>query len=271
VPTSTFGFSSSTINSSLIPEAHQSHNLFFYTDGSPDAQQVCLTLEELGLAYYALPLSEAAPPWSPGEELAIPILLDKNPRLGLGSPMVSPRRPMGGGGAPNHTNNHEVFGGTHIMLYLCEKYSAQIYSGDMKHKSASLGWALFVCSNLSPCANEYLFCIRNHLYGPQLDHAKRRLLRTLATLELRLEEHRYLNGREFSIADLAAIPWISALDKTDRCWDDLALPKLTNLVGWYSSCRTRPAMSIGLRVGSNEMFGAYRSYSSPGRVAKISC
>jgi len=259
-------------DSSVIPGSHQTHQLFLYTDGSPEAATVSICLEELGLAYCALPISESAQPWSAGEQERIPILLDRSPKP-VGMPTVSPRRPLSHerrSSVPD-VDGVEVFGGHNIVVYLCDKYASPLLSTDAKLRSETNGWAGFAQSQLGPTAMEYLYCMVHCPFIPQWERAKLKLLRVLATLERRLRERKFLSGRDFSIADLMAVSWMSALEKNDRCWDDLAIPKMMNIVQWYSTCRLRASMSIGMRVGSNEMFGAYRSYSSSGKVAKAHC
>lgn len=263
----------SEANNSIIPSSHQTHQLFLYTDGSPEATPISICLEELGLAYCALPISESETAWTPGEPESIPILLDRNPKSAALSSM-SPRRsftstPRSNGG--QDTDGIEVFGGQTVVMYLCDKYGSNLLSTDAKLRSEAMGWANFALRHLGPAASEYLYCMTHCPFVPQFERARLKLLQVLATLERRLRERRFLSGRDFSVADLMAVPWVSALEKIDRCWDDLLIPKMTNLVQWYSSCRLRPSMSIGMRVGSNEMFGAYRSYSSQGKVAKAHC
>ena len=59
-------------------------------------------------------------------------------------------------------------------------------------------------------------------------------------LDERLGQSKYLAGENYSIADIAAFPWIARHD-----WHDIGLKNYKNLTRWYQSISNRLAVKKG--------------------------
>ena len=74
--------------------------------------------------------------------------------------------------------------------------------------------------------------------------ARERLDAALATLDLVLQERRFLSGREFGLADIAYVPWI--LRARDRM--DVDLGGFLALSEWVGRVEQRPSVAAELDV-----------------------
>ncbi len=74
--------------------------------------------------------------------------------------------------------------------------------------------------------------------------ARERLDAALATLDLVLQERRFLSGREFGLADIAFVPWI--LRARDRM--DVDLEGFPALSEWVGRLAQRPSIAAELDV-----------------------
>jgi len=68
--------------------------------------------------------------------------------------------------------------------------------------------------------------------------------RVYSLLDERLAKHSYLAG-DYSIADIAAYPWISVSE-----WTTLDLEDFPNLANWYRRVGSRPAVKRGMSLPS---------------------
>jgi GSH-dependent disulfide-bond oxidoreductase len=84
------------------------------------------------------------------------------------------------------------------------------------------------------------FCRPNDSYAKETN-------RILATLEMRLRGQSYFAGEEFTIADIAMLPWIRAAFVTPF-GKMLALSDKPNLNAWWERTSARPAVVKGLAI-----------------------
>jgi GST-like protein len=64
-------------------------------------------------------------------------------------------------------------------------------------------------------------------------------------LDERLAEREFIAG-EYSIADIAAYPWVAAYKPTG-----VQLDQYANLARWFARVRARPAVQRGMAVGKD--------------------
>jgi glutathione S-transferase len=76
------------------------------------------------------------------------------------------------------------------------------------------------------------------------DGARERLVAALATLDAVLQEHEFLSGREFGLADIAYVPWI--LRARDRM--EVDLERFPALAEWVGRLEQRSSIAAELEV-----------------------
>ena len=72
--------------------------------------------------------------------------------------------------------------------------------------------------------------------------------RQLDVLNRNLANRTYMVGDEYTIADMAIFPWITAISKFYKADDFLQTKEYPNLLRWMELIAARPAVQRGLRV-----------------------
>jgi Glutathione S-transferase len=136
------------------------------------------------------------------------------------------------GGAPV-----SVFESGAILLYLAEKTGRFLGSGP-RDRIAVTEWLMWQMAGLGPMTGQYGHF---HVYAPEqipyaMDRYRREALRLLGVLDRRLEGRAFILGDDYTIADMAAYPWINPYDKAP-----LDLEPFPNLRRWHAAIAAHPA------------------------------
>ena len=129
-----------------------------------------------------------------------------------------------------------------ILIHLAEK-SGQLLPTDAKQRMAVLEWLFFQVGNLGPMSGQY-----NHFrrHEPRDDYAFGRyhdeVQRLLKVMDDALDGKSYIAG-DYSIADIALLPWIRALQK----WG-MDLAAYERVLDWYLRLLNRPAVIRGFEI-----------------------
>jgi glutathione S-transferase/GST-like protein len=198
------------------------------------------------------------------EEMALPYVL-RAVQIGKGEQFkpdfmaISPNNrmpaivdPDGPDGAPI-----SVFESGAILQYLGRK-SGKFYPRDERKRVEIDEWLIWQVANLGPMAGQASHFIN---YAPKLvddpklvEYGRARYVNELNRLcgvaERRLAERPYLAG-EYSIADMAAWPWLRIAHKLGQSFDDF--PKLKD---WVDRIYARPAVVRALDAGQKLREGA---------------
>jgi glutathione S-transferase len=75
-----------------------------------------------------------------------------------------------------------------------------------------------------------------------IDRYQRETRRLYEVLEARLRDRAFLID-DYSIADIAAFPWVEA-----HAWSGVSIDGLTNLAAWLERIAARPAVQRGLAI-----------------------
>lgn len=194
-----------------------------YAANSPNVVKIHLALEELGLAYEAVPIDVMA-----GDSLSaefkrinpngkVPVIVDGD---GPAGPIT-------------------VFESGAILIYLAEK-TGLLLPKDGADRYRVLEWLMVQMSGLGPLSGQYfhfrLFAPDEQAYAlSRYDTLTRRVL---DALETRLGEADWLGGSAYSIADIASFPWIRPLAQAFGPDIDVEYPRLTQ---WAATIAARPA------------------------------
>lgn len=195
----------------------------FYYAPTPNGQKVRIFMEETGLPHRVVRVSLGKGEQFKPEFLAIspnnkiPAIVDQAPRDD-GEPLP-------------------IFESGAVLLYLAEKVGRFI-PGDPRSKLAMMQWLFWQVGGLGPMAGQAGH-FRKHAPEPvpyAIDRYTRELTRLFGVMDRRLGKVEHLAG-DYSIADMAAYPWIVPHDGLGQVLDDFP-----HLARWFRSVATRPAV-----------------------------
>lgn len=195
-------------------------DLYYWT--TPNGHKITIFLEEAGLEYRIKPVNIGK-----GEQFD-PAFLEISPNNRI--PAIVDHAPTDGGKPVS------VFESGAILLYLAGKIGKFIPK-DLRGQVGTLEWLMWQMGGLGPMAGQ------NHhfaLYAPEkLPYAIERYVketsRLYGVLNKRLKGRDFIMGKQYTIADMAAYPWVLA----ERQGQDLN--DFPNVKRWHAAIRARPA------------------------------
>lgn len=207
-----------------------------YCAGTPNVLKIEIMLEETGLPYRLLPLNV----WK-GEQFA-PAFLGINPN-GKVPAIVDHDAEEGPYG---------VMESAAILIYLAEK-TGRFLPAAGRNRHDVLQWLAFQAANQGPAGGQFVHFQR--YAGPGHDYSLNRyrteLHRVYGVMERRLSAVSHLAGSEYSIADMAALPWLVSLSNMFR--DSVPFVDIDSalhpaLSAWAARCLQRPAVQRALKA-----------------------
>ncbi len=200
-----------------------------YFAPTPNGHKITLFLEESGLEYRLIRVEIGK-----GDQFR-PDFLSISPNNKI--PAIVDHLPADGG-APL-----SIFESGAILLYLAEK-TGQLLSGELRERHTTLQWLFWQVGGLGPMLGQNHHF--NHIAPQPVPYAIERYQvetqRLYHVLNKRLESVPWLAGEHYSIADIAAWPWINAYARQRITLEDY--PAVFN---WFERIRTRPATERALQ------------------------
>ncbi len=200
----------------------------FYYWPTPNGWKVSIMLEECGLSYRTIPVNIGR-----GEQHAPAFLaISPNGRMPAIVDHDAPGGPL------------SVFESGAILLHLAER-SGRFAPTAPRQRSALMEWLFWQVGNLGPMAGQLSHFV-NYAQGEHPYSHERyagEYQRCLGVLERRLKARDYILG-EYSIADMAAWPWVLIAKPLGQSLD--ALP---NVARWRGCIKERPAVRRGVDLG----------------------
>lgn len=200
-----------------------------YFAPTPNGHKITLFLEEAGLPYRLIRVDI-----SKGEQFR-PEFLDISPNNKI--PAIVDHEPADGG-APL-----SLFESGEILLYLAEK-SGQLLSGELRERHVTLQWLFWQVAGLGPMLGQNHHF--NHFAPQPVPYAIERYQvetqRLYQVMNKRLEQVPWLAGQHYSIADIAAWPWINS-----HARQRISLEDYPAVFKWFERIRTRPATESALQ------------------------
>ena len=195
-------------------------DLYYWT--TPNGHKITMFLEEAGLEYAIKPVNIGK-----GDQFD-PAFLEISPNNRI--PAIVDHAPADGGKAIS------VFESGAILLYLAGK-TGQFLPKDLRGQVATLEWLMWQMGGLGPMAGQ------NHhfaIYAPEkLPYAIERYVketsRLYGVLNKRLKGRDFILGKQYTIADMAAYPWVIP----ERQGQDMN--DFPNLKRWHAAIKARPA------------------------------
>lgn len=200
-----------------------------YTWPTPNGKKVQIMLEETGLKYKALPINISA-----NAQFA-PDFLKISPNNKIPA-IVDSKGPKG--------KPYSLFESGAILIYLAGKTNTLLGTTETDRYDI-LQWLMFQMGGLGPMLGQ---AHHFRIYAPQkIDYAIQRYTqeaqRLYGVMDQRLAQCKYLGCDEYSIADIAAWPWIASHERQGV--DIAAYP---NVRRWFESIGSRPAVIRGCAV-----------------------
>jgi len=195
-------------------------DLYYWT--TPNGHKITMFLEEASLPYRIVPVNISA-----GEQFQPDFLqIAPNNRI----PAIVDHKPQVAGPPVS------IFESGAILLYLAEK-SGQFVPRDLRGRVEVLQWLFWQMAGLGPMAGQ-----NHHFsgYAPQkIPYAIERYVketnRLYGVLNKRLAGRAFIAG-DYSIADLAAYPWIVPHEAQGQKLEDFP-----HLLRWFQAIHDRPA------------------------------
>ena len=201
-----------------------------YTFTTPNGRKISIALEELQLPYRVHPVDI-----SKGEQLT-PAYLAINPNNKIPA-IVDGEGP---GGTP-----FTLFESGAILIYLAEK-TGKLLPTDPRGRAEVIQWVMFQMGGLGPMFGQLSHFGRfakeklPYAISRYTDESKR----LMGVLEGQLTGREYLASTGYSIADIAAYPWVKAMGEF--------FPELhegrTQVRRWLERVGARPAVQRGMEV-----------------------
>jgi GSH-dependent disulfide-bond oxidoreductase len=194
-------------------------DLYYWT--TPNGHKVTMFLEEAKLPYrlHGINISK-------GEQFAADFLrVSPNNKI----PAIVDHAPADGG------MSISVFESGAILLYLAGK-TGKFIPKTLRGQVVALEWLMWQMGGLGPMLGQ-----NHHFqhYAPEkipyaIDRYVKETNRLYGVLDKRLAGRAFIVGKEYSIADMAAYPWIIP----ERQGQDLA--DFPNLARWHAAIKARP-------------------------------
>ncbi|MGP1276283.1 MAG: glutathione S-transferase family protein [Caulobacterales bacterium] len=200
--------------------------LELYTAPTPNGWKISIALEELGLPYAVRVLQ-----LQKGDQKQADYLrLNPNGRIPT---LVDP-----------DDGGRVIFESGAILLHLAEK-TGKLLPTDADGRSRAIQWLFWQVGGLGPMQGQANVFFR---YLPEkiplaIERYQGETRRLYEVMNSRLAEAPYLAGDTYSIADIAAFPWVFA-----HFWAGVQLDGLTHLLDWKARLEQRPAVLKGLSI-----------------------
>ena len=195
-------------------------DLYYWT--TPNGHKITMFLEETGLPYRIIAVNIGTGAQFEPAFLAI----SPNNRI----PAIVDRTPADGGAAVS------VFESGAILLYLAQK-AGRLLPEQLRGRVEVLQWLFWQVAGLGPMAGQNHHFAR---YTPEkipyaIDRYVKETNRLYGVLNRRLADRPFIAG-DYSIADIAAYPWVVPYESQGQKLEDFP-----HLQRWFKAIRERPA------------------------------
>ncbi|QJR16562.1 glutathione binding-like protein [Usitatibacter palustris] len=195
-------------------------DLYYWT--TPNGHKITMFLEEAAMPYRIIPVNIGK-----GDQFQADFLkISPNNKM----PAIVDHNPVDGGKAI------PVFESGAILLYLAGK-TGQFLPKDLRGQVEALEWLMWQMGGLGPMLGQ-----NHHFahYAPEkipyaIDRYVKETNRLYGVLDKRLKGREFILGKGYTIADMAAYPWIVP----DRQGQDI--DEFPNLKRWHAAIKSRPA------------------------------
>lgn len=226
------------------------HPLQLYSLGTPNGQKVTIMLEELLAAGH-----------SGAEYDAWLISITEGDQFSSGFVAINPNSKIPAMVDRSAKEPVRIFESGAILLYLAEKFGTFL-PADPAQRAECYSWLMWQMGTAPYIGGGFGHF---YAYAPEkweypINRYAMETKRIFDVANRRLGESKFLAGDEFTIADIAAFPWLRVVhagEAYDNAAIFLAMHEYENVGRWISDINARPAVARGLMVN--------RTYGPPER------
>lgn len=194
-----------------------------YTWTTPNGRKVSILLEELGVPYTVHPINIGK------DEQFAPDFLKIAPNNRI--PAIV-----------DHDTGQTLMETGAIMLYLAQKHGRFLGEGDNYWRM--IEWLMWQMGGLGPMLGQVHHFVKYNAGKSAYaeERYSKEAARLYGVLDRRLEGRNFI-ADEYTIADMAAWPWISRFE-----WQGIDLDDFPNVRDWYLRLAERPAVQRGYQI-----------------------
>lgn len=193
-----------------------------YTFATPNGRKISIALEEMGLEYHVHSVN-----------------IGRNEQFDPAFLRISPNNKIPA--IVDQASGVSLMESGAILMYLAETYGPQFLGAD---RWSMLQWLMWQMGGLGPMLGQVHHFVKFNPGKAPYAEARYRdeAKRLYGVLDRRLGEVEYVAG-SYSIADMAAWPWISRYE-----YQEMDLNQYPNVLRWYRAIAARPAVQRGYDV-----------------------
>jgi GST-like protein len=201
---------------------------------TPNSNRVSILFEELGLAYRVHGVNIRA------REQFAPEILALNPYGKI--PIVV---------LQEHGGREVLFESGAILIRFAER-AGRLLPLEDRARGEVLKWLMVVLTGLGPMMGQAHHWTELAPEKPEVAvrHSVGLVERLVRVLDARLADVPYLAGDDYSIADIAAFPWIAR-----PSWASIDLARFARLKRWHDAIAARPAVIRGMALPAGTKLG----------------
>ena len=210
--------------------------LQLYSFPTPNGVKISIMLEEIGLPYEAHLVDIQANQ----TRLEDFLLLNPNGKIPA---IIDPDGPAGRPVA--------LFESGAILLYLAEK-TGRLLPTDAEARLETIQWVFFQMASVGPMFGQLGFF--HKFAGREIDDKRPRdryrdeTARLLRVLERRLEAREWMVANDYTIADVALIGWVRAINVVYEAGELVGWNEFPQVQAWLDRMLARPAVERGLAI-----------------------
>ena len=218
--------------------ARHPERIQLYSLPTPNGVKVSIALEELGLPY------EVHRVGFESQDQLSPEFLSLNPNNKIPA-LIDPAGP---GGQPL-----ALFESGAILLYLAEK-TGRLLPQDAARRYETIQWLMFQMGGIGPMFGQlgffHKFAGKDYADKRPRDRYVTEARRLLGVLEARLKGRAWMLGDEYTIADIAILPWVRNLVGFYGAGELVGFDNFPEVQRVLAAFVARPAVQRGLEIPS---------------------
>lgn len=207
-----------------------------YSLPTPNGIKVSAMLEETGLPYEAHKVDFAT------NDQVSPEFLSLNPNNKIPA-IIDPDGPDG---APL-----PLWESGAILIYLAEK-SGKLLPSDPAGKYQAIQWLMWQMGGLGPMTGQlgffHKFAGKEYEDRRPFERYRDEVKRLLGVLDRQLEGREFIQGADYTIADIATWPWARNINGFYEAGEVTGYAGFSNVVRWVETCMARPASQNAINI-----------------------
>ena len=198
-----------------------------YTWSTPNGRKISIMLEELGLEYKVKPIN-----------------IIKDEQFADSFLKISPNNKIPA--IIDHDNDTTLMESGAILLYLANKYKKFLpHSIDDRNKC--IEWLFFQAASQGPMLGQAHHFLKFNKGKSEYSEKRyyKEAERLYNVINDQLKKSKYLADDEYTIADIAAWPWVARFE-----WHEIDIKKYEYVASWYTNISNREAVQKGYDIPS---------------------